>query len=527
MPNPRLILALAILVGLALRIPGVFWGQIDRREGVVLEPDEFQHIALASDYVHRWGGEAGQEIPYRFWNTRAYGFQLGSVIFLAEKLGFEVSYLTKHALLGRFLSVFYAILLIVCVFYLGKLLFADAMIGALAAIFFAVFDLHITYSHYALPASAYLFWTHLSLLLLFRYYLHLSGQKTIENFARWEMMLGAALAMTFGLKFDFLPLLLLGIMLILCWRQGFIKLSSVFLRGFRIGVVALLSFPVIHGFAFSWEDLIYSFQVAQSFNENAIPRDNHWVDNPILYLSALIGGTSIWLVGLAFGGMIKMVQQARAWFHSHPTWLLFFLFVSMEFAVRWFLDTPFIRRANVFLPFLAIMAAYYSMRLWRNQSKRSSFAIGLVWFYTLGVSIFGQNNFWQDTRYQALSDLINIPAETKVYYSTYGKIPGMPEANVSAPTDADLVIVHETYYGRYWKYYTTPFKVPACCEEVYNCANEDLCLFYQDLLGGESVFELQDLYETYHPFPERRLFKHFFGTYETFLGDLRIYKRTE
>ena len=527
MPKPRIILAIALLVGMALRIPAVFWGQIDRQEGVVLEPDEFQHIALAADYVHRWGGEAGQEIPYRFWNTRAYGLQLGVVIYLADKLGFEVSYLTKHTLLGRFLSVFYALLSIICVFHLGKLLFDNALIGAYAALFFAVFDLHITYSHYALPASAYLFWTHLSLLLLFRYYLHLSEQKRVEHPARWEMMVGASLAMVFGLKFDFLPFLLFGLMLMMCWRQGYIRLSSVFLRGFRVTVVALLSFPIIHGFAFSWEDLSYSFQVAQSFNENVIPRDNHWVNNPILYLFALVGGTSVWVVGLAFGGITKMLQQGRALFHSHPIWLLFFLFISMEFAVRWLLDTPFIRRANVFLPFLAIMASYYGKQLWKQQSKVRTWAISLMWFYTLGVAFFGQYNFWQDTRYQALASLSKVSPEAKIYYSTYGKIPGMPEANVGAPGDADLVIVHETYYGRYWKYFTTPFKVPSCCEEVYNCANEELCLFYQDLLSGESAFELQAIYKTYHPFPERQLFKHFFGTYETFLGDLRIYQRIE
>jgi len=527
MPKPRLILAIALLVGMALRIPGIFWGQIDRREGIVLEPDEFQHIALAADYVHRWGGEPGQEIPYRFWNTRAFGLQLGGVIYLADKLGFEVSYLTKHALLGRFLSVFYALLLIICVFQLGKLLFDDALIGAFAAMLFAVFDLHVTYSHYALPASAYLFWTHLSLLLLFRYYLHLSGQKMIEHLARWEMLLGASLAMVFGLKFDFLPFFLLGLMLIICWRQGYIKLSSVLLRGFRVGVVALLSFLVIHGFAFSWEDLSYSFQVAQGFNENAIPQDNHWVDNPILYLFALIGGTSVWVVGLALGGISKMLRQGRTLFHSHPIWLLLFLFVSMEFAVRWFLDTPFIRRANIFLPFLAIMASYYSRQFWKRPSNRSYWIMGLLCLYTFGITFFGQYNFWKDTRYQALASLSEVTPETKIYYSTYGKVPGMPEANVSAPADADLLIVHETYYGRYWKYYTTPFKVPSCCEEVYNCASEELCLFYQDLLSEESAFELQNTYETYHPFPERLLFKHLFGTYETFLGDLRIYKRVE
>lgn len=523
----RIYLGLILLLGLALRVPGIFWGHIDRPDGAVLEPDEFQHIALAADYVHHWGGNAGQDLPYRFWNTRAYGFQLGGLIFLAEKLGFDVSYLTKHALLGRFLSTFYGLLLIYCVFRLGSLIFANQKVGLLAAAFFSFFDLHITYSHYALPSSAYLFWTHLSLLLMFRYYYHLSGKKKLEHPVRIEMMLGASLALAFGLKFDFLPFFLLGALLLLSWRQGFIVFSSLLLRTFRIGIVALLFFPIIHGFAFNWEDIVYSFQVAQSFNQNAIPQDNHWLHNPILYLLALVGGTSIWVVLAGLLGLGSLLLQRTNTFKIHPLWLFFFFFVSLEFGIRWFLDTPFIRRANIFLPFKAVTAAWYIIEHVKLKYQPKLLVVALVLLYTLGVAIFGQANFWQDTRYKSLSLVQQLGAENSVYYSTYAKIPGMPEPGASTPEETDILVIHETYYGRYWKYFTTPFKIPLCCDEVYNCANEELCTFYQELLNQRSSFELLETFPTYHPFPERRLFKRLFGTYETFVGDLKIYKRRE
>ena len=506
MQRLHIYLGLILLIGLALRIPGIFWGNIDRSDGVVLEPDEFQHIALAADYVHHWGGEAGQDLPYRFWNTRAYGFQLGGLIFLSEKLGFEVSYLTKHALLGRFLSTFYGILLIYCVFLLGNLIFDNSTVGLLAA---------------------YLFWAHLSILLLFRYYYHLTGKRTSERPAQLEIMLGASLALAFGLKFDFLPFFLLGIILLVSWRQGLISFSSLFLRSFRIGTVALLFFPIIHGFAFSWADFVYSFQVAQSFNQNAIPLDNHWIHNPILYLLALIGGTSLWVVIAGLLGMGGLLRQITNTFKSHSLWLFLFFFVSLEFGVRWFLDTPFIRRANIFLPFLAITAAWYIIKYLKLKHQKKLLLIALILVYTIGIAIFGQANFWSDTRYKALALLESLEPELKGYYSTYAKIPGMPEPKASRPEEADILVVHETYYGRYTKYFTTPFKVPNCCEEVYNCASEELCRFYQDLLTDSTSFELLESFPTKHPFPERLLFKHLFGTYETFLGDLRIYKRTE
>ena len=90
---------------------------------------------------------------------------------------------------------------------------------------------------------------------------------------------------------------------------------------------------------------------------------------------------------------------------------------------------------------------------------------------------------------------------------------------------ADLFIMHETYYGRYWKFFTTPFKIPKCCDEVYHCESEEVCLFYQGVLSGqEANLELIKSFETVEIFPERILFKHLFGTYETFLGDVKIYK---
>lgn len=527
MPLPRLALVVALLIGAALRLPGVFWGEIDRSSAVVLEPDEFQHIALAADYVHQWGGEAGQALPYRFWNTRAYGFQLGVLIYLLEKLSLEVNYLTKHALIGRFLSVFYGLLLVLCTFYLGKLLFDDAWIGALAAAFLAVFDLHITYSHYALPASAYQFWVHLSLLLLIRYYYHLSHRKSLRHPIRWEIALSFSLAMTFGLKFDFLPMLLLGFTLLLCWRKAYLPLSLLGWTCLRIGLVSVLCFPLIHGFSYSWEDIIYSFQVAQEFNQNAIAQDAHWLHNPILYLLAVMAGTSVWMAALGIASSYLLLRQGKSLLTKHPGWLLFLLFIAMEFGIRWALDTPFIRRANIFLPFLALTAAWLALRLWQQRPKLMPWALGFLWLYTLGVAWFGQQNFWKDTRYQALALVQGIPSEASIHYSTYAKLPAMPEGQANSPEEADYLVVHETYYGRYWKYFTTPFKVPSCCEEVYNCASEQVCHFYQNLLSDKAPFELVQTYATSHPFPERALFKSLFGTYETFLGDLKVYKRKD
>ena len=100
----------------------------------------------------------------------------------------------------------------------------------------------------------------------------------------------------------------------------------------------------------------------------------------------------------------------------------------------------------------------------------------------------------------------------------------MPKQNAKTTAEADILVLHEAAYGRYWKMFTTPFKMPACCEEVYHC-NEKACKETQSILLDKTGFRLLKTFETLEIFPGRILFKHYFGTYETFLGDVRIYKK--
>lgn len=527
MLRKHLPILLVLALGLVLRIPGIFWGEVDRSSGVVLEPDEFQHVALAADYVKQWGGKSGQDIPYRFWNTRAYGFQLGGLLYIAEKIGYPLSYHTKQAMVGRFLSTFYGILLVLLLYHFCLFLFQDRTLALMAATFMAIFDLPITYAHYALPAAAYLFWAHAAVFSMIRYYYHFNGNRPFKRLWQLELFLALAIAMSFGLKFDFLVIGMLGICLLTLVIQSQISLIEGLIRGGLILLSSVFLFGAIHAFSFGWADIRYAFGLLQSFNQNAIPVDQHWLHNPVLYLLGIMAGTSIWVLLASAWGTFQLVFSPARKSDARPGLLLLLAFILLEFGVRWYIDTPFIRRVNVFLPFCAIISAMV-LHEWSQRSVWwAKMVFPIVALYTLGLSIYGQNNFWQDTRYKAMSILQDQPLSGNVYYSTYAKIPGMPETTTDDPATAQHLIVHETYYARYWKFFTTPFKRPQCCDEVYNCGGESLCSFYQDLLSGQSEFELIHHIKTYHPFPERRLFKYWLGTYETFLGDLRIYTRRE
>jgi hypothetical protein len=73
---------------------------------------------------------------------------------------------------------------------------------------------------------------------------------------------------------------------------------------------------------------------------------------------------------------------------------------------------------------------------------------------------------------------------------------------------------------------TTPFGLPACCEEVYNCSKVEECELMQQLLTGQA--DDARLLRAFRPrniFPERVLYAHFFGNFETFLGQTLVYER--
>jgi len=516
------------LLALALRIPGAFWGHIDRAANV-WEPDEFQHEQIAAEQMNFLDTSLYSVRDFTtVWNVRGYGIQLGILAWL----GFEAGALElephKIIFVGRFLSIFYSLLLVLLVYRLAYYLFDSQRLALMAALLMSVFDLNITYSHYALPESSYVFWMYAAIFTLLVLYKKITETPPSIS-TQWSKNFGLflftpfPLAMSFATKFDFLPLALCGLLLFVLFFRKELK----FVAFFTIGLWMLAGFVFFywlgHSFNITFDDIERSYKVIRALNEDIIPEDKHWLHNPILYLSAVIGGSSlpvIIVVGIALWLFAK--KKHRLPFlrkHTLTGLLILCVFIGLEFLVRWRIDTPFVRRANEFLPFCAVLAAYgmhyfsYQKKGWRRYALPA-----LVVLYTLGIALVSQYNFWNDTRFKAHAYLQEHFPNQAAEYSMYANT---TKSNVAA--ESDILVIHEAYYGRFWKSFTTPFKVPECCEEVYHCASS--CDFYQQLLQGETEYELVKIFPTLEIFPERLLYKHLYGTYETFLGDVRIYEK--
>lgn len=517
----NLLLGLILILGLALRLPGWFT-QDEKTRFRLFEPDEYQHIQIAVYQIQCIdpGLLTDWDVERKMFNARGYGIQLGSLAWLNYRLWAMPLTIENLVLMGRVLSTIYALLLVVLVFYLGLLLFEKREIALMAALLMAICDLNVTYSHYTLPAVSYIFWTYLFVGSCCIWFKKVIAGQEVQNkavFLYLSFMAWTAAA-TFAAKFDFIPfalgLLLIGITPLrskLNWRRA---------MAFGLAFIALFvfSFALQTTFNFSLERINYSFWDLYRQNKDVIQEDNHWLFNPLVYLIGVIAGTSLPIAGFSGLGLYTILQKKTG---HRPYLLIFLVLLALEAAVLWSSDVPFIRRANIFMPAIVLLAAWAWARLKPVQQKYWGFVMVL---YTLGLCLVSQSNAWWDTRYAARQYLQDNAAESRIKYGSYSYAEGMP-AGIPLKETEELLVLHEAAYSRYWKSFTTPFRIPKCCSEVYHCGEED-CQFMQDVVAGKSPdYILLKRFQTREYFPERVLFKKYLGNFETFLGDVLILRR--
>ncbi len=522
---------LILLLAFLLRFPGLFWGQLGSENYDILEPDEHVHMAIAIELMQKWDASIFEEYHPKRLNVPGFGVQLAVLAYPIMKItDSNYKYL---AVCARLLSLFYSLLLIWLIYKIGWWLFQNKNTGLWAAFFLSLFDLNITYSHYGVPDISYVFWAYLSIFFTMKFWeIYDVGKDdfafpTENHKIRSLLILSLGLGITMAVRLDFVPILVfvISIFYFLKFSTKAIFLSWKYL--FITMLFALFFFEA--GIGFQHEKLVESVFWLSDENQNLIAGNRHLFMNPILYLIGIIAGLGF--IALPF--IISGIRNIREQFNRNTTFWHFFLillgFVILEFMIRWKMNATFVRRCNIFLPFLAILLALgFQTLILQNQNLNSRFKrilSGFTILYFLSFAIISQSNFIFDNRYEAREFLKKeLTDNSDVYYCPYSKIKNLPGRQVPLK-EAEYLVLHESYYSRYWKCFTTPFHVPKCCEGVYHCHSEDECKFFQNLFQNGKEYEM--IFEN-HPFdifPERLLFKKWLGNYETFLGDVKIYRR--
>lgn len=523
--SARWLLPLALFLGLALRVPGWFTQDM-KDDWVTFEPDEGQHVHIAiTRYNDLQSGPDIGDYNNPPWNVRGFGHLMAYTAYGWYALADRPPDYHDFILLGRQLSTVFALLLIVVVWAMGRASGLSPPMAGVAALLVAACDVNATYSHYCLPASGYIFWCYLAALGAIRLSRFEPGkQKDLRSLLL--LALGTAGALAF--KFDVLPFAWGGLFLL--YLAGTRRIPWWYVA---LGIAFVAGFVGVFIYGWSWNNIQSTFRTLSTLNREGVPVDNHYRDNLIVYPAGVIAGIGLPVFGLAIYGLRKLLKGAAAgaeeglkkqgW--ANPRlWILLYLcgWLATEFLVRWSVDTAFIRRVNIFMPAVCLLAAYGLQRL-----RYRPWLAAAVVAYTLAFAVVGQSNHWFDSRY-AMREFVNneLPADAKVAVSGYVQHKKLRRTRFFMDIDWDYAILHETYFSRYYKSMTTPFGLPACCEEVYNCNRVEECERMQALLTGQADdARLLRAFKPRNIFPERVAYAYFFGNFETFLGQTLVYER--
>ncbi len=512
-----------VLLALLLRLPGVPWGLV-HRDG--LQWDEAQHVGIAKNVVLQLTGsvpDASVE-PTRQWNAAAFGTQLGCLGAFAHALGVRVSDGTLTAM-GRLLSVAYGVGLVLVVIRLTSVVSGSRVAAILAGGFMAASDLHVTQSHYAIPEVSDAFWFASSALLIVR----LShGPWRVRTIAIASLAVGLAAAT----KFNPVPAAALVVVCALR-RDRSLRERAAAVAG--AGATAVACFWISWGLP-SPPAVLESLRTLWDGNYDIVATESPYLVNPPLYAIAAICGVGLPMCALAVLGALPRSRRTAPErgcglrLVVGMTAALFVLYLSG--------DSTFVRRAVPFLPTLALLAGVASAALWRSARSRRVVVGALV--YTVLFSAVSQWAFVRDTRYEARRYLESVasvsPNAPSIAFSLYAHaaVRGLgeelplvelaPDGTVALAERAEFVVLHEAYYRRYLRYFTTPLVIPASPEQVYH-GDDAIFDVMGALLADPKPFRVVHRSEVWNPFPERVLFRAVFGTYETMLGDTIVYRR--
>ena len=513
-----LLLVTALLIGAALRVPGWFT-QEEMERYRLFETDEEQHIAIA---LHRYNAisEPADTVKHQFktsgYNVRGFGHLMGLTLKASGLPAENDTVFGSVLLVGRSLSTLFALLLIVVVYGIGRVSGLSPPAAGVAAILLAVADLNATYSHYAVPAVSYVFWCYLALL----------GGLLLTRKAGLPALLllavGAAGAATF--KFDVFPTLWGGMLLLVLAFRG--RKDGIPAWYVPLGIALLAGTALLMTWGWTWEEIVASFQRLRRENADVVASDHHFRDNLITYPAAVLAGIGLPAFALAAYGAVRLVRERWGtgwWSGTNPALVYAAGFLLTEAFLRYYMDTTFVRRANIFLPAVALLAAWSLHRL-----RARPWVTVLVIGWSCGLAVVGQNNHWNDPRY-AFRDWAReeLQPPVRVGITGYLNVRGLDNWKYYKHEPFDYFVAHETMIRKFRKSLTTPFGIPECCDGIYHCGDVDQCHDFQAILEGRrDDLVLVKTFRAKDYFPERLLYRHFFGYYETFLGDVEVYKRT-
>jgi hypothetical protein len=495
--SPAGMLLLAVVTGLALRLPGLFWGYGlagEHQPYVQLHPDEPRFVEMARGLKD--GGEF----------RRSYVLGLGQLLRLtlaaAERMGRPLAD-DQLVVVARIISLLAGLGLILVVVGLVRAVGGSTTAAALAAWLIALNPLCIHHSHFG--TSDMLF-----TLLLYGFAavtLRFFRRPSLLALAGVGVLAGLAMAVKFGLTV--VPALLL---LPLAWPGR--RVAALLL----VVMVAALVFWVAQGGAFTAES---ASAIWAGLTVDNLGSFHHviWM-NPVVY-----GAQAVRVLGLIGAGVLAAGLVTRRWEMDSTRWPLALAFfpVLLHGVFMNGLHLPFPRHLLPVIPLLILVlsvAAADWLRL-----KAWMLAVLLGWTALLGVT--DALPFWREPRSLAVNWMAREVSQDKsIWPSPYIRLPLTLFYRAAPLEKADFIIQHEAWFYRFGRSELSPLGSPPPDASIYHAATRDREQHLQIQEWIEAGLVRQAL-SAQSPLllPEQFLYRKWLGNLEKFSGQVVILER--
>lgn len=492
--------------------PGLHWGNTSEKL-FVFNPDEFTHASVAKNFLTR----TIEPSSY----VKGFPTQIAVLSFITM----QKNYLSENApennvenfvLLGRLLSLLYGLGTVLLVFVIGNH-FWGFKAGFFSALILATLDLFVSFSHSSVPIVPGAFW-----FLLATFLIYLSTSKKSHFY---DLVAIIASTICFSVQFNFIPLIF--ILVVFLFRKDNFKNKAFSIT--LLFFVFISTYWISSGSLATYKDISLTIFGSLSSNLTTAIQDKQIWLNPILYLLALIAGTSIVTTLSSIAGGFLILKEK-----TNKSFLLYLVLPALAWLFLMCLKPNiFPRYAIVMIPIIALFSGYFIKRIF--EAKTFWVACLIVVFIVLSpltLTLDSQEGYLNEneTRFEYYNWLKGISKDAKVLESRYVRVPTMnQDYNLSFDDNPDYIVLHELYYSRYIKKFTTGFGTPKCISGVHHPTSMENCNVVQGLVLNteNSGYSLEKSFKANDKSIERVLFRKLFGTYTYKTGELLVFKKNE
>lgn len=499
---------LLLLLGLSARMFGVSWGV--RHDPVSYGFHSDEHRILKTAFLVETDLQTKDHYPAGF------AVQVGV---LSRLLGVPSESWHDLLILGRMLSLFYGLLIIIVVFFLAREVGFSVLMQYAASLAVALSGLLIVYSHYATADIGLAFWSSTTILFALKSYKRRSYSFLLLA------LLAASMALAFKLSFVALIPPVVASLRLKRWK--WIAFVSVI-------PVCFLLFETANLWCFSLQDFTRICESVKRGNM-ASPVNHACAVNPVVYCVEILSALGLPVFLLVVIGIARMLGshiKTRFKDLDYAVCLTVVLPVVLLFISSCFLSVPFPRHMLSILPLLCIVAGYglNSFSGLRTAQTKKLLLVPLLCLlivYEVMYVVSIERPYIIDTRRQMAEWLQdNFNSSNRVYLSRNAKAldwSGLFDRVYDMET-ADYLILHEYYYTRYLCSTVNPFSSSPSQDQIYHPQKGHRELI-QAIFNENAQYKKVKHFSVDYLTPELIFYKWLWGSFPDFAGDTILFEK--